>query len=328
MNLPFELTHRPRRLRRGAVMRSMVSETDLSARNLMLPLFACHGNNVSEPIGAMPGVFHLSVDNIVKESAAAFEAGVPSVLLFGIPESKDPAASEAVADDGIVQQAVRAVKKEVPDMVVATDVCVCAYTDHGHCGVIRGDELDNDESIELLARMAVSHAEAGADITAPSAMMDGQVAAIRCGLDEQGFKNTAVMGYSAKYASAFYGPFREAADSAPQFGDRKMYQMDPANAREAMLEVALDVSEGADIVMVKPALAYLDIIRKVRDEFDQPVAAYNVSGEYSMVKAAAEKGWADEKATALEILQSIRRAGADIIITYWAHTACDWLKQD
>jgi porphobilinogen synthase len=327
MKTRYDLIRRPRRLRRSAALRDMVRETTLTARNLMLPLFVCHGEGGSEPVCSMPGVCHLTIDKLVAEAEAAYKAGGPSVLLFGIPDKKDPDAIEAWAEDGIVQKAIRALKKSVPGLVVATDVCVCAYTDHGHCGVLDGHEVDNDASIELLARMAVSHAAAGADIVAPSAMMDGQVGAIRDALDENGFVNTTLMGYSAKYSSSFYGPFREAAESAPQFGDRKAYQMDPANAREALAEVELDISEGADIVMVKPALSYLDIIRSVRDTFDVPVAAYNVSGEYSMVKAAAEKGWIDERAVALEILTSIHRAGADIIITYWAADAAKWLSE-
>jgi porphobilinogen synthase len=327
MTLPFDLNQRPRRLRRTATLRRMVNETRLSANDFMYPLFVCHGKNVSEPIGSMPGVYHLSVDNIIKQAENAFKLGVPSVLLFGLPKTKNARASEAYAEKGIVQQAVRAIKQNVPDLVVATDVCVCAYTDHGHCGVLRDGEVDNDPSAELLAKMAVSHAAAGADIVAPSAMMDGQVAAIRYALDDKGFKNTAIMGYSAKYASAFYGPFREAADSAPGKGDRKAYQMDPANAREALLETELDVEEGADIIMVKPALAYLDVLSLMRENFEQPLAAYNVSGEYSMVKAAAAKGWADERAVALEMLTSMRRAGADIIISYWAADAARWLAE-
>jgi porphobilinogen synthase len=327
MELPFDLIRRPRRLRRTAAIRAMVRETDLSARQLMLPLFVCHGKDVRDPVSSMPGVSHLSVDNLVAEARRAFGLGVHSVLLFGLPKKKNASASEAVDKNGIVQQAVRALKDALPDLVITTDVCVCAYTDHGHCGVLLGNKVDNDASIELLARMAVSHAEAGADITAPSAMMDSQIAALRCGLDDAGFNDTAIMAYAAKYASAFYGPFREAAESAPQSGDRKSYQMDPANAREAMTEMDLDVDEGADILMVKPALAYLDVLRAARERFPHPLAAYNVSGEFSMVKAAAEKGWLDERAAALEILTAIRRAGADIIITYWAADAAEWLAQ-
>lgn len=325
MDNSFEMIHRPRRLRRSAALRSMVRETDLSPRNLMLPMFVCGGEGVREPVTSMPGVFHLSLDNLVREADWAHKAGVPAVLLFGIPDKKDERASEAVDKNGIVPQAIRALKNAIPELIVATDVCVCAYTDHGHCGILKNNEVDNDPSIELLGRMAVAHAAAGADIVAPSAMMDDQIAALRGALDSKGLKNTAIMAYSAKYASAFYGPFREAADSAPQQGDRKSYQMDPGNAREAITEVMLDIEQGADIVMVKPALAYLDIIRAVRDTCDLPLAAYNVSGEYSMVKAAAEKNWVDEKAVALEILTSIRRAGAGIIITYWAVDACSWL---
>lgn len=325
MEYPYELIHRPRRLRRNATLRSMVRETDLSPRNFMLPMFVCGGEGVREPVTSMPGVFHLSIDNLVREADWAHKAGVPAVLLFGIPDKKDERASDAVDKNGIVPRAIRAIKEAVPDLVIATDVCVCAYTDHGHCGILKNGDVDNDPSIDLLARMAVAHAAAGADIVAPSAMMDGQIMALRQALDAKSLKNTAVMAYSAKYASAFYGPFREAADSAPQQGDRKAYQMDPGNAREAITEVMLDIEQGADIVMVKPALSYLDIIQAVRDTCDLPVAAYNVSGEYSMVKAAAEKNWVDEKAVALEILTSIRRAGAEIIITYWAVDACGWL---
>ena len=327
MSLPFDLECRPRRLRRTAGLRRMFSETSLCAANFMYPLFVCHGKNVREPVSSMPGVFHLSVENTVQEAEKAYARGVPSVLLFGLPKTKDAKASEATSKNGIVQQAVRALKKNLPELVVATDVCVCAYTDHGHCGVLKGDDVDNDPSAALLGRMAASHAEAGADIVAPSAMMDGQVAAIRDALDGKGFKNTVIMGYSAKYASAFYGPFREAAHSAPGKGDRKAYQMNPANAREALLETSLDVQEGADIIMVKPALAYLDIISMMRRNFEQPLAAYNVSGEYSMVKAAARNGWADERAVALEMLTAMRRAGADIIITYWAIDAAKWLAE-
>jgi porphobilinogen synthase len=327
MKTRFDFIRRPRRLRRSAALRDMVRETTLTARNLMLPLFVCHGDAGREPVCSMPGVCHLTVDNVLAEAEEAHRAGVPSVLLFGIPDTKASDAVEAWAEDGIVQKAIRALKKSLPGLIVATDVCVCAYTDHGHCGVLDGEEVDNDASIELLARMAVSHATAGADIVAPSAMMDGQVAVIRDALDDNGFVNTTLMAYSAKYASSFYGPFREAAEPTPRFGDRKAYQMDPANAREALAEVELDITEGADIVMVKPALSYLDIIRSVRDTFDVPVAAYNVSGEYSMVKAAAEKGWIDERAVALEILTSIHRAGADIIISYWAADAAKWLAE-
>jgi porphobilinogen synthase len=304
----------------------MVREARLAPENLILPLFACPGEGVRREISSMPGVFNLSVDQIARESAAAFEAGVPAVILFGLPESKDETATGAYAERGIVQEAIRAVRREVPDMVVIADTCLCEYTSHGHCGVVRDEEVLNDESLELIARTAVSQAEAGADIVAPSAMMDGQVGAIREALDGAGLEHVAVMAYAVKYASAFYGPFREAADSAPAFGDRRAYQMDAANAREAMREAELDVMEGADFLMVKPAVAYLDILRQVRDRFDLPLAAYHVSGEYAMIKAAARLGWIDEKRAMLETLTSIRRAGADVILTYYAVEAARELR--
>lgn len=281
--------HRPRRLRRTVALRSLVRETQLAREDLILPLFACPGQNVRREIGSMPGVHNLSVDEIAKEASAAYDIGVSGVILFGLPETKDETATGAYADKGIVQQAVRAIRHSVPDMVVITDTCLCEYTAHGHCGVVRNNEVLNDESLELLARAAVSQAEAGADIVAPSAMMDGQVGAIRESLDAAGFENVAIMSYAVKFASAFYGPFREAADSAPAFGDRRAYQMDSANAREAIREAELDYSEGADILMVKPAMVYLDILKTVRDRFDLPLAAYHVSGEYSMIKAAAQR---------------------------------------
>ena len=320
------LTHRPRRLRRREGVRALVREARLAPENLILPLFACPGEGVRREVSSMPGVFNLSVDQIARESAAAFEAGVPAVILFGLPESKDETATGAYAERGVVQEAIRAVRREVPDMVVIADTCLCEYTSHGHCGVIRGEEVLNDESLELIARTAVSQAEAGADIVAPSAMMDGQVGAIREALDEAGLEHVAIMSYAVKYASAFYGPFREAADSAPAFGDRRAYQMDAANAREAMREAELDVMEGADFLMVKPAVAYLDILRQVRDRFDLPLAAYHVSGEYAMIKAAARLGWIDEKRAMLETLTSIRRAGADVILTYYAVEAARELR--
>jgi porphobilinogen synthase len=320
------LIQRPRRLRRRAGVRALVREARLVPENLILPLFACPGEGVRREISSMPGVFNLSVDQIARESAAAFEAGVPAVILFGLPESKDETATGAYAERGIVQEAVRAVRREVPDMVVIADTCLCEYTSHGHCGVIRGEEVLNDESLELIARTAVSQAEAGADIVAPSAMMDGQVGAIREALDDAGLEHVAIMSYAVKYASAFYGPFREAADSAPAFGDRRAYQMDGANAREAMREAELDVMEGADFLMVKPAVAYLDILRQVRDRFDLPLAAYHVSGEYAMIKAAARLGWIDEKRAMMETLTSIRRAGADVILTYYAVEAARELR--
>jgi porphobilinogen synthase len=299
----------------------MVRETRLSPENFVLPLFACPGKGVRREISSMPGVFNLSIDEITKEVAAARDAGVRSVILFGLPESKDELASGAYAEDGIVQRAIRAVRQSSPDVIIMADTCLCEYTSHGHCGVVRGAEVLNDESLELLARTALSQAAAGADVVAPSAMMDGQVGAIREMLDGEGFENTAIMAYAVKYASGFYGPFREAAQSAPEFGDRRAYQMDTPNAREAMREAELDYSEGADILMVKPATVYLDILRMVRDRFDVPLAAYHVSGEYALIKAAAQKGWIDEERVMMETLTSIKRAGADIILTYYAREA-------
>lgn len=316
-----QLIHRPRRLRRTASLRALVRETRLAREDLILPLFACPGQNVRREIASMPGVHNLSVDEIAKEAAAAYDLGVTGVILFGLPENKDETATGAYADKGIVQQAVRAVRHSVPEMIVITDTCLCEYTSHGHCGVVRNNEVLNDESLELLARTALSQAEAGADIVAPSAMMDGQVGAIREALDGAGFENVAIMSYAVKFASAFYGPFREAADSAPAFGDRRAYQMDSANAREAIREAELDYSEGADILMVKPATVYLDILKTVRERFDLPLAAYHVSGEYSMIKAAAQRGWIDEQRVMMETLTSIKRAGADIILTYFAREA-------
>ena len=303
----------------------MVRETQLSVNDFIYPLFAVPGAGVRREIGSMPGVYHLSVDELVREAGAVAELGIPAVLLFGLPPTKDPVGSGAWAPDGIVQTAASAIKKALPDMIVITDVCLCEYTSHGHCGVLSGNAVDNDQTLSLLAKTAVSHAQAGADIVAPSDMMDFRVAAIRSALDETGFLNTAIMSYAAKYASAFYGPFREAAESTPAFGDRRGYQMDTGNRREALKEVAQDIAEGADIVMVKPALAYLDIIRDVRDSTNLPVAAYNISGEYSMVKAAAANGWIDERAVVLETLTSMKRAGADIIVTYHAVDAARWL---
>jgi porphobilinogen synthase len=305
----------------------MVRETALRADDFVYPLFAVHGRGVREPIGSMPGQYRLSIDELLKECKDAASMGIPAVLLFGLPRDKDPRGSEAYAEDGIIQQAVRAVKDTIPDLLVITDVCLCEYTSHGHCGVVEDGRVKNDPTLDLLARTAVSHVEAGADMVAPSDMMDGRVAAIREGLDESSFAETPIMAYSAKYASAFYGPFREAADSTPQFGDRRSYQMDPANALEAMREVALDIDEGADIVMVKPALPYLDIIARVKGEFGLPVAAYSVSGEYAMLKAAGQLGWLDEERAVLEVLTGIRRAGADIIITYFAKDAARLIEQ-
>lgn len=319
---------RLRRLRRTEPLRRMVRETRVNIDDLIYPLFVVPGQSVKEEIESMPGNFHLSVDLLPKEAEEILRLGIPAIILFGLPETKDELGSAAYASDGIIQKAVREIKREVPELIVITDVCLCQYTTHGHCGVIQEDYVDNDKTLELIARTALSHAEAGADIVAPSDMMDGRVAAIRAALDDSGFHNTVIMAYAAKYASAFYGPFREAAESAPQFGDRRSYQMDPANAREALREVELDITEGADIVMIKPALAYLDVIRRVRDAFNHPLAAYSVSGEFAMVKAAARNGWLDEKQTALEIITAIKRAGADMIVTYYAKEAAHWLMSD
>lgn len=321
-----DLVHRPRRLRRREAVRALVRETRLARENLVLPLFACPGDGVRREVSSMPGVFNLSVDEIAREAATAFDLGIPGVILFGLPEAKDETASGAYARQGIVQQAIRAVRRAAPEMVIIADTCLCEYTSHGHCGVVRDGEVLNDESLELLAQTAVSQAEAGADIVAPSAMLDGQVGAIREALDQAGMDQVAIMSYAVKYASAFYGPFREAADSAPAFGDRRAYQMDNANAREAMREAELDYAEGADFLMVKPAVAYLDIVKAVRERFDLPLAAYHVSGEYAMIKAAAQSGWIDEQRVMMETLTSIRRAGADVIITYYAREAARLLK--
>ncbi|MEW6428118.1 MAG: porphobilinogen synthase [Thermodesulfobacteriota bacterium] len=310
--------YRPRRLRRNETLRALVRETSVGPANLIYPLFVKPGKKIREEVASMPGVFRLSIDSLVAEARECLELGIRNIILFGLPEKKDPAGSGAYAKDGIIQRAVREVKNKVPEMMVTTDVCLCEYTSHGHCGLIVGEEVDNDSTLELLAKTALSHAEAGADMVAPSDMMDGRVAEIRGALDESNFQNVPIMSYAVKYASAFYGPFRDAADGAPQFGDRRGYQMDPANSREAFREASLDVEEGADILMVKPAVAYLDIISKLRDEFDLPVAAYHVSGEYAMIKAAAANGWIDEERVVHETLLSIRRAGADIILTYCA----------
>ncbi len=323
--MPFPL-HRPRRLRRTEALRSLVRETRLSARSLVYPLFVCPGTNVRDEIRSMPGNFRWSVDRLVEECRSAFDLGIPAVILFGIPERKDEVGSEAYAPDGIVQRAVRAVKKAVPDLIVICDVCLDEYTSHGHCGVVKNGEIDNDSTLELLARAALSQVQAGADIVAPSDMMDGRVRRIRGELDAAGFTQTPILAYSAKYASAFYGPFREAANSAPQFGDRKSYQMDPANQREALREIALDVEEGADIIMVKPAMPYLDVVTLARQHFDVPIAAYQVSGEFSLIAAAAEKGWIDRERIMMESLTSIHRAGADIILTYFAKEAATRLR--
>jgi porphobilinogen synthase len=321
---------RLRRLRATPALRDFVAETSLRDARFVLPLFARAGKNVRNPVGSMPGVFQLSVDEIIREAESALKAGVRSVILFGIPESKDEQASGAYASDGIVQQSVRALKKSFPELLVITDVCLCEYMSHGHCGLVERHvshaDILNDPTLELLARTAVSHAEAGADIIAPSDMMDGRVRAIRQALDSAKFLNTPIMSYAAKFASAFYGPFREAAESTPQFGDRRSYQMDARNAAETLREVALDITEGADIVMVKPALAYLDIIHRIKNQFGLPTAAYCVSGEFSMIKAAAERGWIDERAVLLESHLAIKRAGADIIITYAARELAQWTR--
>jgi len=319
-------TNRPRRLRRSAAMRKMVRETEVDSARLIYPMFVTHGEGVRNEISAMPGCAQLSVDLLVKEAAEAHEAGVPGVILFGIPAKKDPVGSEGYDPEGIVPQAIRALKKALPDLEVWGDVCLCEYTDHGHCGVIVDQDVDNDATLPLLAKAAAVYADAGADVIAPSDMMDGRVAAIRETLDAGGHSTVPIVSYAAKYASSFYGPFREAAESAPKFGDRRGYQMDPANSDEALREVELDLEEGADIVMVKPALPYLDVIHRVKEEFAVPVAAYNVSGEFAMIKAAAEKGWIDHDRVAAETLLSIRRAGADIILTYFAKDAARILK--
>jgi len=319
--------YRPRRLRQQPAFRRMMRETQLGADDFILPLFAVHGKDVQEPISAMPGQYHLSTDHLVKAAKEAFDLGIPAVLLFGIPKKKNALGTEAYTKDGIVQKAVQAVKEKVPQMAVITDVCLCQYTDHGHCGIVHGQTVENDATLELLAKTALSHAKAGADMVAPSDMMDGRVAEIRGSLDENGFSHVPIMSYAAKYCSAYYGPFRQAADSAPRFGDRRTYQMDPANALEAIREVTMDIEEGADIIMVKPALAYLDVIHRVREEIDLPVAAYNVSGEYAMIKAADKMGVLDGKKVMMETLTAIKRAGADIILTYFAVEAARALRE-
>jgi len=335
--------YRPRRLRAGQNVRRMVRETPLSVDDLIYPLFIVHGKKQKHEISSMPGNYQWSVDLLAAEAEEIARLSIPAVMLFGLPAEKDPVGLENFADDGIVQQATRAIKEAVPGLLVLTDICLCEYTDHGHCGLIKGerggspaclpashglpdDAILNDETLEILGRVAVSHARAGADMVAPSGMMDGMVGAIREALDGEGCAHVSILSYAAKYASAFYGPFRDAAESPPQFGDRRTYQMDPANVREALREVAMDIDEGADIVMVKPALPYLDVIRTVRNRFDYPLAAYNVSGEYAMIKAAARLGWLDERSTALESLRAIKRAGADMILTYWAKDAAAWLR--
>jgi porphobilinogen synthase len=317
---------RPRRLRQNENFRRMVRETKLSVDDMILPLFAAEGKEVRNPIASMPGHYQLSVNHVVKEAREARDLGIPAVILFGIPQKKDALGSGAYAKDGIVQKAVKAIKDRVPDLLVVTDVCLCEYTDHGHCGMVRGEVIDNDATLDLLARVAVSHVQAGADMVAPSDMMDGRVTEIREALDENSFESVPIMSYAAKYCSGFYGPFREAAQSAPKFGDRRTYQMDPANSLEALREVTMDVEEGADIIMVKPAMPYLDIIWRVREEVDVPVAAYQVSGEFSMIKAAARLGWMDEERIMMESLLGIKRAGADIIVTYFAKDAAKALS--
>ncbi len=319
--------YRPRRMRQSDAFRRMVRETVLSPDDLILPLFAIGGKDVKNPIASMPGHFQLSIDHLTKTARAAHEAGVPAIMLFGIPDKKDPLATSAYAKDGIVQKAIREIKNRVPDLVVISDVCLCQYTDHGHCGVVEKGIIDNDASLDLLARTALSHARAGADMVAPSDMMDGRVAEIRNVLDENDLSSVPIMSYAAKYCSAFYGPFRQAAHSAPKFGDRRTYQMDPANGQEAIREATMDAEEGADILMVKPALPYLDIIYRIRQELDLPVAAYHVSGEYAMIKAAEEKGWVDGPRIMLESLTAIKRAGADMILTYFALDAARALRE-
>jgi porphobilinogen synthase len=318
--MPFPV-HRPRRLRAGCAMRELVRETRLDPRQFVLPLFVCPGEGVRREIGAMPGNYQMSIDELVKECAEIESLGIGGVILFGLPETKDEMASGAYDDNGIVQRAIRAVRREVPELLVITDVCNCEYTSHGHCGYVKDNDVDNDTTLQWLSKAALSHARAGAHMVAPSDMMDGRVAAIRQALDANGYEKIPIMSYAAKYASVFYGPFREAADSAPQFGDRRSYQMDPANGREAMREIALDLEEGADIIMVKPAMPYLDLIARARDRFDVPVAAYQVSGEYSMIVAAARNGWLDHDRAMMESLTSIARAGAGIILTYFAKPA-------
>jgi porphobilinogen synthase len=323
----FQPLYRPRRLRSNENIRRMVRETKLSPDDFIYPLFVTHGKGVKKEIGAMPGNFQQSIDNIVKDCEEVKGLGIPAVILFGIPEHKDEVGSEAYSDEGIVQHAIKAIKHKLPELIVITDVCLCEYTSHGHCGVIRNGVVQNDATLELLAKEAVSHAKAGADMVAPSDMMDGRVGAIRHALDSEGFHDTPIMSYAAKYASSFYGPFREAAESTPQFGDRRSYQMDAPNSREAIREVALDIDEGADIVMVKPALSYLDIIYQVKQQFNLPVAAYNVSGEFSMIKAAARLGWIDGERAMMESLVSMKRAGADMILTYFAKEASALLQK-
>jgi len=323
MSFPID---RPRRLRRTESLRGIVRETRLTTEGFIYPMFVCPGSKVRKEVSSMPGIFQQSADEIVEECREVEALGIPGIILFGLPETKDARGTSSLTTEGVVPKAIEAIRKAKLNLMVITDVCLCEYTDHGHCGLVKNDEILNDETLKILSEQALSHARAGADIVAPSDMMDGRIKAIRNKLDEHDFENTPIMAYSAKFCSAFYGPFREAADSAPKMGDRRSYQMDSANAREALREVQLDLEEGADVVMVKPALAYLDVIRLVRDHFEVPVAAYNVSGEYSMVKAAAQKGWVEEKRIVLEILLGIQRAGAEIILTYHAKDAVRWLK--
>jgi len=317
---------RGRRLRRTESLRRMVRETRLSVDDLIYPMFSTVGKGVKKPIGSMPGIYQQSVDHIVEEAKEVHGLGIPAVILFGIPDHKDAVGSSAIAADGIIQTTIRAIKEAVPELTVITDVCLCEYTSHGHCGILKGEEVDNDATLPVLVEEALSHAEAGADMVAPSDMMDGRVGAIREALDEADYSHIPIMAYAVKYASAFYGPFREAAESTPSFGDRRSYQMDPANGREGLIEAAMDVEEGADIIMVKPAMPYLDVLRTLRDEFDQPLAAYQVSGEYSMLKAAIERDWFDEERVVMESLTAIRRAGGDLILTYFAKDAARWLN--
>jgi len=336
--LQFEVTHdnvdtmsgfpitRLRRLRQNEPLRNLIAETDISIDHFIYPLFISDEIKKPQPISAMPGITQWTVDTVIKEAKRAYTLGIPAVLLFGIPAKKDAVGSDAYAKNGVIQKTIKILKSKIPGLLVITDVCLCEYTDHGHCGVIKNKSVQNDASLELLSQMALSHVQAGADMVAPSDMMDGRVGAIRNLLDKKGFYETPIMAYSAKYASGFYGPFREAAQSAPQFGDRRAYQMDPRNVREALREVKLDIKEGADIIMVKPAMPYLDVIRQVKENFNLPLAAYNVSGEYSMIKAAAQNGWIDEKRIVMEVLTGIKRAGADIIITYFAPVVAEWLQ--
>ncbi|HHY03882.1 MAG TPA: porphobilinogen synthase [Thermoanaerobacterales bacterium] len=323
--MEFELLKRPRRLRLSQSIRDMVRETSLDVKDLIYPYFVVPGQGIKQEIKSMPGVFHFSIDKLIEDAKEAYGLGIPAIMLFGIPSHKDQLASQAYADDGIVQRAVRAIKDVMQSLIVITDVCLCEYTSHGHCGVIENCYVDNDKTLELLAKTALSHVKAGADMVAPSDMMDGRVGYIRQLLDREGYVNIPIMAYSAKYASSFYGPFREAAQSTPQFGDRKTYQMDPANSDEALREIQLDISEGADIVMVKPALPYLDVVRRAKDNFNVPIATYNVSGEYAMIKAAAQSGWLQEKAIVMESMVSMKRAGSDMIITYFAKDVAKWL---